>query len=203
MAVSKIDIGTMALLKVGANPIQSFDEGTREAQAVSNMYDEVKRSLLYYTFWNFATEKVELARLAGTPVDVRYKYKYQLPGDVIRVKGIFDQDGIENRDYRVENNILYTNLTQTFLEYIRNMSETNFPPFFTECLVAKLAYEINDAITSVASRSERLAREFENKLTKAKVTDGQENPPSSIIDEGRLVRARLGYSNSVIPQGRR
>ena len=47
MAVSKIDIGTMALLKVGANPIQSFTEGTREAQAVSNMYDEVKRCLLY------------------------------------------------------------------------------------------------------------------------------------------------------------
>jgi len=201
MAVSKIDIGTQALLKIGGTPIQSFTEGTRQAQVVSNLYDTVKQSLLYYTFWNFATEKVELSQLAGTPVDKRYKYKFQVPGDVIRVKGIFDSRGTENRDYRVENNILYTNLNRVFLEYIRNMSESDFPPFFTECLVAKLAYEINDAISAVGSRSERLSREFERKLQIAKTTDAQENPPASILDDGILVKARLGYS-SVIPNSK-
>jgi hypothetical protein len=124
-----------------------------------------------------------------------------VPGDVIRVKGIFDQDGYENRDYRVENNILYTNLNRVFLEYIRNMAESDFPPFFTECLVAKLAYEINDAISAVGTRSERLSREFERKLQIAKTTDAQENPPASILDDGILVKARLGYS-SVIPNSK-
>ena len=82
------------------------------------------------------------------------------------------------------------------LEYIRLKDESDFPPFFVEVLIAKLAYEICEGVTGVGTLQDRLAREFESKLGKAMTVDGQETPPQKIIDidNARLVRARLGQA---------
>ena len=80
-----------------------------------------------------------------------------------------------------------------YLEYIRQMDESNFSPFFVEVPIAKLAYEICEGVTGVGTLQDRLAREFESKLGKAMTVDGQETSKKIIdIDNARLVRARLG-----------
>mgnify|MGYP003123402527 CR=1 FL=1 len=201
MAFSKIDIASMALIKVGGEPITSFTDGTRSAQVVSNLYDQTKQSLFYSTFWNFATEKTTLARLTETPTDKSYKFVYQAPGDVMRVKGVFDESGVLNNTYSYEQNKLYTNLNTCNLIYIKEVSEANMPPFFSEALVSKLAYEICEGVTGVATKSQRLAQEYEKKLRFAKVTDAQETPPQSIVGAGHLVEARIsGSTPSVIKE---
>ena len=198
MATTKFTIATQALLKIGGNPISSFDGNDRESIVVSNMYDDTKKSLLYYTFWNFATQKTTVSALVETITDASYKYVYQLPGDYIRVKGIFDQHGTRHTDFSVEKNKVYANISPLNLEYIQNKSETEFPPFFTEVLIAKLAYEICEAVTGVGTLQERLAQDYERKLRTAKTVDGQENPPLPLVDEGRLNRARVGSAGTVI-----
>ena len=201
MAFSKIDIATMALLKIGGEPITSFDDGTRSSQVVSNLYDSVKQSLFFTTFWNFATEKTELARLSETITDKQYKYVYQAPGDVMRIKGVIDNAGNLNTDYTYEQNKIYSNLGTVVLIYIKEVSEANMPPFFSEALVSKLAYEINEGVTGVSTKTQRLAQDYKEKLRFAKVTDAQETPPQSIIGAGRYVHARLhGSTPSVIKE---
>ena len=54
MALTKFDICSQALIKCGADTISSFTDGTHESNVCSVMYDTIKKSLLYYTFWNFA-----------------------------------------------------------------------------------------------------------------------------------------------------
>ena len=54
MSLTKFDICSQALIKCGADTISSFNDGTHEANVCSVMYDTIKKSLLYYTFWNFA-----------------------------------------------------------------------------------------------------------------------------------------------------
>lgn len=198
MATTKFTIATQSLLKIGGNPISSFTGNDRESVVVSNMYDDTKKSLLYYTFWNFATQKSNLAALSETIPDASYKYVYQLPGDYIRVKGIFDSTGRKHTDFSVEKNKVYANISPLNLEYIQEKTEADFPPFFTEVLIAKLAYEICEAVTGVGTLQDRLAQDYERKLKTAKTVDGQENPPSSLIDEGRLNRARSGSAGTVI-----
>tara|TARA_R100001443_G_C3348602_1_gene176292 strand:+ start:688 stop:1296 length:609 start_codon:yes stop_codon:yes gene_type:complete len=198
MATTKFTIATQALLKIGGNPISSFAGTDRESIVVSNMYDDTKKSLLFYTFWNFATQKTTLSALVETITDASYKYVYQLPGDYIRVKGIFDSSGVKQTDFSVEKNKIYANISPLNLEYIQLKDESDFPPFFTEVLIAKLAYEICEAVTGVGTLMDRLAQDYERKLKTAKTVDGQENPPLSLIDEGRLLRARSGSSGSVI-----
>jgi hypothetical protein len=199
---TKFTIASQALLKVGGTPITTFDGTDRQSVVCSNMYDDTKKSLLYYTFWNFATQKSQLAQLSETITDASYKYVYQLPGDTIRVKGIFDNSGHTSADFSVEKNRIYTNIDPLNVEYIQEKDESDFPPFFVEVLIAKLAFEICEAVTGVGTLQDRLSKDYERKLQVAKTVDGQENPPSSIVDEGRLIRARSGTTGTVIfPQG--
>lgn len=198
MATTKFTIATQALLKIGGNPISSFSGTDRESIVVSNMYDDTKKSLLYYTFWNFATQKVSVSALAESIPDATYSFVYQLPGDTIRVKGIFDSSGTRHTNFSVEKNKVYANISPLNLEYIQEKDESDFPPFFTEVLISKLAYEICEAVTGVGTLQDRLAKDYERKLQTAKTVDGQENPPESLIDEGRLNRVRGGSGSSVI-----
>tara|TARA_B100000029_G_scaffold117531_2_gene110735 strand:- start:4248 stop:4823 length:576 start_codon:yes stop_codon:yes gene_type:complete len=189
---TKFTIASQALIKVGGTPITTFDGTDRQSVVVSNLYDDTKKGLLYYTFWNFATHKVQLSSLVETPTDPNFTYAYQLPGDYVRVKGVFDSAGGFRTDYAVENNKIYATHNPLYLEYIREMDESNFPPFFIEVLISKLAFEVCEGVTGVGTLNDRLGREFESKLAKAMVVDGQETPPQNILGEGHLVKARLG-----------
>lgn len=198
MATTKFTIATQSLLKIGGNPISSFDGTDRESVVVSNMYEDTKKSLLYYTFWNFATQKTTLSALSETITDPSYTYVYQLPGDYIRVKGIFDSNGTRHTNFSVEKNRIYATISTLNLEYIQEKDESDFPPYFTEVLISKLAYEICEAVTGVGTLQDRLSKDYERKLQTAKTVDGQENPPQSLVDEGKLNRLRGGSGTSVI-----
>ena len=78
MSLTKFDICSQALIKCGADTISSFNDGTHEANVCSVMYDTIKKSLLYYTFWNFAIKKVQMNRLAEIPTDAKFLFAYSL-----------------------------------------------------------------------------------------------------------------------------
>ena len=189
---TSISISNKSLIKCGATTIASFTEGSHEANVCSAMYDMVKKGLLYYTFWNFANKKVELNLLAETPIDLSYTKAHSIPGDVIKIKGIFDSQGETITEYTVEGQKIYSNEDTVFLEFVEDMEEQYFPVFFIEALVAKMAYEINEAITGIGTLSDRLLNDFNIKLRAARIADGQEQPPHNIMPLGRLIEAHLG-----------
>jgi len=196
MALTKFDICSQALIKVGSDTINSFADGTHESNVCSVMYDTIKKSLLFYTFWNFAIKKQTLNRLSETPTDTKFKYVHSLPADVIRIKSVIDQNGHPNYTYRKEEQKVYSNISTVILEYVQNMDETYMPPFFVESLVSKVALEINEAITGSGSLTDRLAQDFQQKLRASRIADGQENPPQNIVPAGRLIEAHLMGSES-------
>jgi hypothetical protein len=189
---TQVSISNKALTKCGATTIASFVEGTHEANVCSTMYETTKKGLMYYTFWNFAGKKQALNLLAETPVDVSYTKAHSLPGDIIRIKGVIDRQGHTVIDYNVEQQKIYSNTDPLFLEYVEDTDEQYFPVFFTEALVAKLAYEINEAITGIGTLTERLGNDFQFKLKAARIADGQEQPPHNVMPLGRLIEAHLG-----------
>tara|TARA_B110000858_G_C17803521_1_gene476561 strand:+ start:1166 stop:1780 length:615 start_codon:yes stop_codon:yes gene_type:complete len=196
MALTKIDICSQALTKCGADTISSFSDGTHESNVCSVMYDTIKKSLLYYTFWNFAIIKVQMNRLVETPTDKKFIYVFSLPADVIRIRSVFDKNGHSDFTYKKEGQKIYSNNQIAFVEYVQNMEETFMPSFFVEALVSKIATEINEAITSNGSLTDRLASDFQQKLRAARIADGQENPPQNIMPAGRLIEAHLNSSTS-------
>ena len=192
MAESKVSISNQAVTKCGAATISAFTDGTHEANVCSTMYDNVRNGLLYYTFWNFAITNKALNRLNETPTNTKYLYVFSLPGDVVRIKGFFDTDGMYSEDYSIEGSKVFANEKTLFIEYVKNIVEDDMPVFFIETLIAKVALEINEAITGVGTLTNRLAADYREKLRAARIADGQENPPHNIVPPGRYVEAHLG-----------
>lgn len=192
MAESNISISNQALVKCGASTISAFTDGSNEANVCSTMYSNVKKGLMYYTFWNFAITKVAVNLTTETPTDLSYTKTHSLPGDVIRIKGFFDSQGYAITDYSVEGAKVYSNTDPLNIIYVKDLTEDNFPVFFIEALIAKMAVEINEAITGVGTLTGRLAEDFQAKLRAARIADGQENPPRNIVPAGQLIEAHIG-----------
>ena len=61
MALSALALCSRALLKIGAQPIASLDEGTAEAEVAANLYPGLRDALLAAHPWSFATGQATLA----------------------------------------------------------------------------------------------------------------------------------------------
>ena len=67
MALSSIALSSRALLKLGANPISGFEEGTAESQIAGTIYASTRDALISAYPWSFATAQRRLARLSASP----------------------------------------------------------------------------------------------------------------------------------------
>ena len=78
MALTALILCSRALLKLGAQTIASFDEGTAEAEVAANLYPAVRDALLSAHPWSFATGQAALVRLDATPA-ADFRHAFQLP----------------------------------------------------------------------------------------------------------------------------
>ncbi|MDF2780399.1 MAG: uncharacterized protein K0S96_203, partial [Geminicoccaceae bacterium] len=83
MALNSIELCSSALIKLGADSISSFEDGTAEARVAARLYPLARDAMLCAHPWSFATKKAELARLAGPPA-TDFAYAYQLPNDLLQ-----------------------------------------------------------------------------------------------------------------------
>ncbi|HSV30008.1 MAG TPA: hypothetical protein VLL76_10630 [Candidatus Omnitrophota bacterium] len=176
--LSAIALCSRALLKIGAGTIASFDEGTAESEVAANLYDSTRDALLSAYPWNFATGQATLPRLAATPV-ADYDHAYQLPSDFLRAISAGEEAG-SGLNYRIAESRLHTNAPAVVLTYVFRPAEEDFPPFFDQALIARLAADFCLPLTESASRADLLYRLAEDEYRKAKLTDAQQDVPSAI-----------------------
>ena len=188
MAQSDISLCSKALVKLGANSITFFYENTAEAQVAHQLYTCVRDALLSSYPWRFATAQVSLSRLANFNA-VDYSYAYQLPNDFLRALSAGCGQG-KGLNYRIYQRTLQTNSPNIILTYLFLPKEENFPAFFDELLIAKLAAEFCLPLTESTTRTEFLIKQANNIFAQAKLVDSQQSLPESIIDFP-LIEVRL------------
>ncbi len=181
MTYTDISICSQALLKLGADSITSFAEGTAESEAVSALYPLVRDSLLSSYPWSFATAQKRLVKLAENPL-ADYQNSYLLPNDFLRVVSAGSGGKGSGMRYRIYEKELHTDLSEVNLTYIFRAHESTFPAFFIECLVAKLASELCLPLTESSSRAEVLQRYAEDLTAKARLIDSQQATPKGFSD---------------------
>ncbi len=176
MALSNIALCSRALMKLGADSIASFEDGTAEAEVAASLYSPTRDALISGHPWSFATGQVALARLAAEPV-ADYGYAYQLPSDFLRV--LSAGTGARGRGiaYRIAERRLHTDAADVTLTYIFRPDERTFPAFFDQSLIARLAAEFCIPLTDSTSRSEVLLKLAEDELLRAKSIDAQQESP--------------------------
>lgn len=188
MALSSIALCSRALMKLGADSIASFEDGTTEAEVAASLYGPIRDAVISGHPWSFATGQVALARLAAEPA-ADYSYAYQLPSDFLRALSAGNGARGRGIDYRIAERRLHSNASEIILTYIFRPDESTFPPFFDQALIARLAAEFCIPLTDSTTRSEALYKIAQDELRRARTIDAQQESPTH-IDSFSLIEVR-------------
>ncbi|NMJ40271.1 hypothetical protein GWK16_03405 [Roseomonas sp. JC162] len=173
MALSALALCSRALLKIGAQPVASLDEGTAEAEVAANLYPGIRDALLSVYPWSFATAQAALGRLAAVP-RADFPNAFQLPGGFLRALSAGAAGRARGIVYRLQEDRLFTDAGEVALTYVFRPDESAFPPYFASALVARLAAEFCIPLTENSSRAEMLHRLAEAELRQARQADSQQ-----------------------------
>ncbi|WP_029009196.1 hypothetical protein [Azospirillum halopraeferens] len=187
MSLTAIGLCSRALIKIGATPITAFEEGTAEAEVAGALYAPTRDALLSAHPWSFATVQATLPRLDGAPA-ADYTHAFQLPADFLRALSAGAGRG-RGLEYRIHGRTLQADAGAVVLTYVRRPAEEDFPPFFDQALIARLAAEFCIPVTENTSRADTLHRLAEAEFRRARLTDAQQDSQERL--EGfTLVEAR-------------
>ena len=176
--LSDIALCSHALIKLGADAITSFEDGSFESEVANGLYSMVRDSVISAHPWTFATGQFQLSLLTAEPI-ADYAYAFQLPADFLRALSVgAGTDSGRGTDYRIHERRVHANVNEAVLTYIFRPDETTWPPFFDAV-----------PITDSASRTEALQRVADRTLRNAKTVDSQQQTPDQIT-EFALISAR-------------
>lgn len=188
MAYTSIALCTRALLKIGAMPINGFDDGSAESEVAGALYPMVRDGLLSSYPWSFSSAQITLPKLSQ-PDGTDYKNSFQLPSDFLRA--LTAGTGVRGRriPYRIQGKTLQADADTVLLTYIFRTDESGFPPFFANALVARLAAEFCLPLTENTSRTEAMLKQARDDFETAKRIDAQQDTPMA-LDDYTLIKAR-------------
>lgn len=181
MATSAVSLCARALIRLGADPITSFEDATIEAEIARNLYDMTRDALLSSFNWRFATATTTLPRLELSPV-ADFDFAFQLPADFLRALSAGRDERSRGLSYRISQRQLFASNEVVVLTYLFRPSEQNFPPYFDHLLVSRLAAEFCLPVTENASRAELLFKLAEEEFRRARLLDAQQDTPQHFED---------------------
>lgn len=181
MALNDIALCSRALIRIGAAPITSFDDGTAESEIAGALFGPVRDALLSAYAWGFASGQVALSALSTPPV-ADYAYAYGLPSDFLRALSAGSGGRGRGLSYRIARGALHTDSPDVILSYIFRPEEEEFPPYFDQALIARLSAEFTIPVTESTSRAEAHFRIADEEFKRARQIDAQQDTPNRIED---------------------
>jgi len=183
MALSKTDILNKSLTLIGAAPVTSIDDNTRNARILSRVYEASLREILAACKWNFATKRSTLSVLTDTLdwYDTGETYVYQKPADMIRIFGAHDNSAT----WREEGDYIISDTSGLGLRYVYYLDVPNkYPSYFVKAFIHKLASEIAYAIVNSASLGEKFTQLYETvSLPDARAANAQTGTQQFLDDD--------------------
>ena len=214
MANSEFDICSQALIKLGAQPIQSFDasEGDK-GRICANLYPNFRQNALSIHRWRFAISKAALSKEVVTIVS-EWQEQFTLPPDRLGPpNAVFNTASVGaspiTTGWEIFGGKLLTNENEIIVDYSVLVPEIQWPAYFeafaVDFLSIRLAVPITDQVTARAAMAEDTFGPPRNpelgSFYQGKRIDGQHNAPGRIQTFGPLVQARLGSRSNRAGRG--
>lgn len=171
----KITICNAALLMIGGNEINSFEDETQEAKLCSVFYENQKNTLLFKSSWRFTLKQVTLAKLAATPL-YGFKYGYQIPAEALRLRGVEN-----NEIFKIFSDKIYSNQDGINMTIQYAPDESKFPAYFENVLRLELASLLALSLAEEKTTSTMFSEIARRELKTAKSIDSQ-NQTSNIMN---------------------
>jgi hypothetical protein len=182
-----VSISSNALLVLGAQPINDFNEDADRARLASNLYAPARDLLLRSHPWNCAIKRVILSPDTDAPA-FGYSYQFTLPGDWLRPLSVGDYG--EEIDFRTEGRKLLADDSVLKLRYVfRNDQESTWDTMLIDAMTKTMSATMAYAITQSTRKEEIEFKKLEMALKQARAVDGQDDPPETLGDF-RLLAAR-------------
>jgi len=195
--MDKTGLANLAIRKIGANRISSFDDGSNEADLMKDVYDAIRDEVLEAFPWSFAETTVPVQTLALVPYsDVEnLTIAYALPNDFIRpvavsnVGATFKFESFKNSDNTMTK-MLLSDMANLQLKYVfRNDDPSSYSPSFVTALATRLGAEIGFNIAQAAKKAQMLLEEYETmRLPDAKSRDSGGTPEEPAQSEWEVAR---------------
>ncbi len=179
MALNDVALCARALIRIGAAPITSFNDGTAESEIAGALYGNTRDALLSAYPWTFASGQVALTQLSTDPV-ADYSFAFGLPNDYLRAVSAGTGTKGRGLQYRIARGALHTNASAVALTYIFRPDESEFPPYFDQALIARLSAEFTIPVTESTSRAETHFRIAAQEYERARQIDAQQDTPNRI-----------------------
>ncbi len=188
MALNDVALCSRALIRIGAAPITSFNDGTAESEIAGALFAPCRDALLSAYAWSFASGQISLNKLVDVPV-ADYNNAFELPSDFLRAISAGTGGRGRGLNFRIANGQLHCNSDSVILSYIFRPEEESFPPYFDNALIVRLAAEFTIPITESTSRAEGMYRMAETEFARARQIDAQQDSPNR-LERFTLIDAR-------------
>ena len=183
--MTKVEICNHALLKIGADTIASLDINQNDQEAVvqsaklCNIFFNQALSEVLRTYkWNSALKRTQLTRLTEEPA-FKFKFKYQLPNDCIRVVNVYDhKDAYDDRtQWVVEGRTILCDYETVYLCYVHLPEDVStLDAFVIKCIIQNLAIKLSVPMQLDQVMQNNLISEYNNViLPEARSVDTLEN----------------------------
>jgi hypothetical protein len=194
---SETDIANVAIGHVGGTVITNLTDGSKNANAVNNIFTEVRDGLLRSHLWNFATKRVKLAQSTTAPAH-EFDHAYPVPADWLRTLRVSNNDaGSGPVLYRAEQvagqAALVTSSDDLWLTYIARETDPNLMTAdFRVAFEFALARDIAIPIAGSATLRVELVKTAKSTLAQARSTDAMGGFPES-RPRGSWAQSRRGW----------
>lgn len=190
MSFSRTEIISEALVRLGEAPISSEADHRASIIGVSALYDRAKSSLLSEHPWYFAIQTADLDQYVlqvGDPdLSDMYQFAFKLPADLVTVLAL-----MSGADYTLTAaDLLWTDESEPKLLYVRDAPESEFPVWFAEALMSRLATVLCLPVTGDNSRFGLLRTVYNQDIARAMAVNDAQAPPT-IANIMRTYRERL------------
>lgn len=203
MAISKTDVLNKALTLCGAATVVSIEDGTPNANTLSNVYDIALRSILSECKWNFATLRNYPTSVAsGSANYPAFLYPnetsvYAIPNDMIRLFSVNPSTAC----WREENGLIISDTASLGIVYTYLVTvPSSYPSYFLEAFVDKLCLDIAYGIINSAQIAGAFVKKYtELSLPKAISMNSQTGNQQQMIDDEWTNAKYYNYGQSRVP----
>lgn len=199
---STIALANAALLLLGSDTLESFDEGTERAEIVAALLDDTVRAVLVSYPWRSTLRKVRLAREVAAPIN-EWRYSHKLPVPCLLLRELRTSAAVGAaplREYEIFDGAVLSNRPDLWADYQVQTEPATWPAYLTNAMRHALASVLAVPITESAERADYFGRLAYGTPAEAgqgglmgvaRRLDAQQQPPQ-VLDDFPLIAARNG-----------
>lgn len=170
MTARDVSLCNDALILVGGNTINDFDDGSDEAKIVSALYRDTYDSVMTETDWSFNKAQKTLNRSTTDPIH-GYGYSWVLPSDFLTLNDVDILDA-----YEIYEGYLFTdNIGPVNIDYHKRVAEAKLPPHIRQYIKLKLASMFSIPVAEDATKAEEYHKMAEDFGRQARRIDAQQS----------------------------